>query len=389
MDICDFTHCTGCGMCSNVCPKNAITMKKKENGFIYPEINESLCVHCHLCEERCPANCSLESNPTEPQAFAAWSRDREIRRQSTSGGVFSTLAKYVLNQGGAVVGVRWTENFNAAHVMIEDISELSMFRGSKYVQSDTGDIYKQVLKQLNTGRLVLFSGTPCQNHALKQFLKREYNNLLLVDVVCHGVPSQEMFLKHQQEVNQFGVPIQNIRLRYKNPYWDYCNVRIDFQNGQSYQKTTMDDAYFNLFNIGYSLRQSCHSCKYTSTDRCSDITLADFWGYHLKSFKMRDYQKGTSLILVNSPKGKLALEKISTELVIERASLDEAVSGNKSLKEPFQLAPEKEAAFWEDYRGGMTVSELDHKYTQGTFHLPNLLFLRRLKNRWRWVKKHG
>lgn len=389
MEICDLHHCTGCGMCSNLCSKNAITMKKGEHGFTYPHIDGDKCINCGLCRKKCPANAEKQTECTMKNVYAAWNVAKNTRKKSTSGGVCSLLENEILKDGGAVVGVKWDADFQAKHSLAFDEEQAEMFRGSKYVQSDTGNIYIRVKKLLENGKKVLFTGTPCQVAALKSFLGKDYSGLFTIDLVCHGVPSYDCFKRFLNEISsEYNKKITNVRLRYKSPYWDYCSVRIDFEDGTDYRKYTVDDPYFTLFNIGYSLRESCHTCKYTSSHREGDITLADFWGYQPSGFKMRNYNKGISVVAVNSDKGKILFDRIKSLLNFETVSLESALKTNKSFSEPYAIAKEKLNDFWNDYDNGLSTDKLCKKYVTKPFRLPNLLFLRRLKKRYNWVIKH-
>lgn len=388
MEICNKNLCTGCGMCTNICPKQAIEMQEGTHDFLFPVINGFLCNGCGLCQRKCPANQKLVTAKNTQQVYAAWNKNSKIRKRSTSGGVFSLLAESVLSHGGFIAGVKWTDNFNAEHCMIDKAVDLPLLNGSKYVQSNTVDIYLKVKSALDDGRKVLFSGTPCQNHALKMFLGKEYNSLYQIDLVCHGVPSYEMLKRYLSECSNNGQKtVSNVQFRYKNPYWDYCCVRVDFKDGTHYKKDTVDDSYFTIFNIGYSLRDRCRECKYTSTHRYGDITLADFWGYRPDNFKMRDFNKGTSLVLINSEKGQFLYDSIDENLICEKSTIDQAIKGNKALKTPFSPPQNDVNDFWIDYENGMTVDALCKKYVPNPFILPNLLWLRRLKAKYFGVIK--
>lgn len=387
MMICNDELCTGCGMCVNVCPKQAISMKKGLHDFLYPSIDNYLCCKCGLCRDKCPANIEQETDNTVKDVYAAWNKNKTVRGRSTSGGIFGLLSEKVISDGGMVAGVRWTDDFHAQHYMIDFAEDITLLNGSKYVQSNTKDIYFQVKTALANGKEVLFSGTPCQNHALRSFLGKGYDNLYQIDLVCHGVPSYEMLERYLNKRKEVDKTISNIRLRYKNPYWDYCSVRIDFTDGSKYEKYTVDDSYFTLFNIGYSLRDRCRRCKYTNTHRYSDITLADFWGYSPKNFKMHDFLKGTSLILVNSDRGDKILNSIKNNLVIEPSTIDKAISGNKALEMPFSPPQSDVNNFWSDYENQMSVDDLCKKYVPHPFVIPNHLWLRRLKKKYKWVLK--
>ena len=382
--ICELNKCTGCGMCSNICPKQAIKMEEGKNGFIFPYIDNDLCIDCGICKSKCPSNTFKNKGTNVIKTYAGWNKNAAERKKSTSGGIFTVLAKKVIDDGGVVVGVAWDDSFTPRHVLIDTINGLERLQGSKYSQSNTGTIYRQVKDALNCGKKVLFSGTPCQNAALRMYLGKDYFNLLTIDLVCHGVPSNRMLLDY---FNHFNKRIVNVRLRYKDPYWDYCYVRIDFDEGKPYQELTINDDYFNLFNIGFSLRESCHECLYASTYRQSDITLADFWGYSAHSFKTRNYNRGTSLILVNSENGQKVIESIKNNIFIEEISLEKAKKGNKCLSESFKLDQTKLDAFWSDYNCGMNVHDLNEKYCAHTFVLPKHLWLRRLYNKYKWLIK--
>lgn len=382
--ICTQNKCTGCGMCTNICPKQAIKMREGLHGFNFPIIDESLCVDCGLCYKKCPANIEKQCDSTVKNVYAAWNKNKEVRRNSSSGGIFTVLAEKVLESGGLVIGVAWDDNFRPQHIICESADDLKRIRGSKYSQSNTEDIYINVKQELTAGKKVLFSGTPCQVAALKSFLEKEYENLFCVDLICHGVPSNKMFDNY---LSSFGKKIENVRLRYKDPYWDYSFVRLDFEDGTKYQNRTIHDDYFNLFNVGYSLRMSCHDCRFTTLHRESDITLADFWGYKAHNFKTINYNKGMSLIIVNSEKGQELLNSVKKSIYVEKSNIDIAIKGNKCLKEPFKIDERKLEEFWNDYENGMAVKELNQKYAEDTFTLPKHLALRRIFNKFRWIVK--
>ena len=190
--ICEQNKCTGCGMCTNICPEQAIKLKEGLHGFVFPIIDESLCINCGLCEIKCPSNLEKQCRSTVQEVYAAWNHDKKVRKESSSGGIFTLIAEKLLEEGGVVAGVAWDEQFHPHHVMCDNVNDLEKLRGSKYSQSNTGDIYRIIKHELSTGRKVLFSGTPCQNAALKSYLGKDYYNLFMVDLVCHGVPSNKI-----------------------------------------------------------------------------------------------------------------------------------------------------------------------------------------------------
>ena len=384
MEICNLTSCTGCGMCSNLCPVGAITMQNGVNDFIFPEIDDSVCIKCNQCVKKCPANQPIDKEENVRHTYAAWNRDKKIRQGSTSGGVFSALAEYVIENGGVVVGVA-IHGAHAEHIAVDNKEDLQMLYRSKYVQSNTGDIYNQIKKFLQSGRIVLFSGTPCQNHALRQIIG-ENDNLFQIDIICHGVPSEKMLERQLQEIGTSS-PAEKVTFRYKNPNWDYFHMKYDFSDGSEVKVLGVNDEYFHLFNIGDSIRKSCHECHYTNTHRQGDITLADFWGYVPNSLKMSRFYKGVSLVLTNTSKGGELFNKIKERLVYEESSLEIAKKGNQCLREPFKISEDVLDGFWNDYEAGLSLSELSKKYAPKKFKRPSLLWLRHIKNQYKWIIK--
>ncbi|MEA4964566.1 MAG: Coenzyme F420 hydrogenase/dehydrogenase, beta subunit C-terminal domain [Oscillospiraceae bacterium] len=386
MKICDKQACTGCGMCTNICAKQAISMVRGEHGFLFPYIDQAKCVSCGLCQKKCPANNAISAESSIQKVYAAWNKDRDVRAKSTSGGIFSLLAHAILEAGGVVVGVRWTDTFQAEHCMIDSEDGLELLYGSKYVQSNTGDIYKKVKQALESGKKVLFSGTPCQNNALRSFLGKPYDALYQIDLICHGVPSNEMLQRYLRERDDTGAKsISNVRLRHKKPYWDYCNVTVDFTDGSRYSKPTVEDSFFTLFNIGFSLRTGCRHCQYANQNRRGDITLADFWGFLPHNFKMRNYNGGVSCVLINSDKGQAFFDGIRENVVCEEGTVEQAKNSNKALSEPFSPPQDSVDSFWTDYENGMLIEALCKKHIPHPFTLPNYLWLRRMKRKYEWV----
>lgn len=274
---------------------------------------------------------------------------------------------------------------------MSETEKLYLFSGSKYLQSDTGKIYCQIKEKLDQGKKVLFSGTPCQNKALRNFLNKDYDYLYQIDLVCHGVPSEKVFRKYLDEIcaeNQVTQSdVKQIRFRHKKPYWNYSNVTIDFTKGKSYSVPTVDDAFFILFNTGFTLRESCRHCAYTNLERHSDITLSDFWGFLPGNFKMRNYEKGVSCILINSQKGEELFNMIQNDIVFEESTISDAKRGNKSLSESYTV-PEKEYdSFWKDFENGKSIQSLADKYVPQRIIKPKLLWLRILKYKYSWVVK--
>lgn len=321
--ITDKKDCCGCNSCVQRCPKSCITMHEDEEGFLYPEVDESKCIHCGLCENVCPVIYKAEGR--KPIAvYAAKNRNEEIRRQSSSGGVFTALAEEVIKEGGVVFGVRFNENWEVVHGYAESLDSLSAFRGSKYVQSRVGDSFLQVESFLKSGRKVLFSGTPCQVAGLHRFLRRRYENLLTVDFICHGVPSPGVWREYLKEetarqcggknsvlshpiVKEGDVLIENISFRDKRLGWKKFSfaltLSVPIGHGEKNTVLLSESLNKNIFLRGFLanlyLRPSCYACPAKSFKSESDLTIGDFWSIERVMPEVWD-DKGVSVVFVNT-----------------------------------------------------------------------------------------
>ena len=325
------TKCCGCQACYNICPKDAIEMVADEKGFKYPEVNKDKCINCGLCEKVCPIlnNKQIEN---EPRAYACINKDKKIREESTSGGIFTLLASAVINDGGVVFGACFDENFGVYHTYCEKFEDLGKYRSSKYLQSDMGLSYKKAKEFLDQGRKVLFTGTPCQIEAIKSYLGKEYDNLYLQDIVCHGVPSPmiwDKYKSYREEKANSKLSKMSFRSK-KNTTWSSYNIDMNFDNKTSYTINHNDDVYMKAFLKHLSLRESCTDCKFKKNNRLSDITLADFWGIRNVKPEMDD-GKGTSLVVVNSKKGQELFDLLKDSMICEKVDFEKAISGNSSF----------------------------------------------------------
>ena len=335
--------CCGCHACASVCPKQCISMKPNGEGFLYPQVEEALCVNCGKCEAVCPVlHPAVPDANGGPAAYAAIHPDARIRAESSSGGVFSALAKEVLDRKGIVFGAAWTEDFRKVrHIAVESEEELSSLRGSKYLQSEMGDCYVRVRSALEAGRAVLFSGTPCQVEGLHAFLGSAYENLLLVDIVCHGVPAPAVWQCYLDQCSQTaGAEIRSVSFRDKQRGWKQYKVKLSWENGTNQVRSLLKDPFMEAFLGNACLRPSCHNCRFKRVSRVSDLTLADFWGVEDACPEMDD-DRGTSLVLVHSEKGGRILEKVNLQL--RRVSLEEALTGNPSAASVSAAHPNREA----------------------------------------------
>ena len=354
--------CTGCEACVSRCPFGAVEMEADEKGFFYPKILEEKCTECGLCERICPIEKPLGRGKFTQEVYSCWVRDSKLRLESTSGGMFTALAEYVLKEGGAVFGAAFDEGFCVEHICMENRKELKKARGAKYVQSRTKDAFQKAEELLKQGRKVLYTGTPCQIDGLYAYLGKEYDELLTVDLICHGVPSPAVFQSYLKEIREkYKAEITSVRFRYKQPSWSLYSMKIDFQGRKPYICSKFKDPY--LRGVGKNLfqREVCFSCKYASTKRVGDLTIADSWRYRAYERESRNDQKGVSLVIVNSPKGKQAFGKIRNGLFVKKQSIEYAVDGNPGLKAPWPKHPSSEA-FYRDFLAGKSWSELGRTY---------------------------
>lgn len=350
--IIDESKCCGCLACVQACPKQCISTKVSKQGFRYPVVNKNICIGCNMCDKVCPFN-DIAEGRLPIHTFAAKHISDEIRTNSSSGGAFTALAELVISKGGIVFGAMYNESWQIVHGSVETVDNLSKLRGSKYVQSDIGNSYTQVQKELQNGKLVLFSGTPCQILGLKKYLRKDYNNLLTVDIICHGVPSPGVWKdylnrllsypngiadKNSALVCQKNKPIiTNISFRNKTNGWQRFNFVLW---GKSSSKTGHDpillsepaakNLYLRSFIDNYTLRPSCYNCPSKGGRSQSDITLADCWGvwkYHKDIFD----DKGVSAILVNTYKGLDIIRKVKINIIDIKFS--EVYEFNKSYSD--------------------------------------------------------
>lgn len=355
-DICNPSECTGCMACVNSCAHHAISIVKDEEGFDRPQIDESLCVDCGLCQKTCPINNHPIVN--EPQGvYSGWSADEAVRTSSSSGGAFTEIARPILEEGGVVFGCALDEKLQAYHTYVKTMDELAdKLRGSKYVQSRIGNSYVQAKEFLKQGRKVLFSGTPCQIAGLKNFLRKDYENLTTVDLICHGVPSPMIFEDYKQYMQEHEkMELMDIKFRCKKSSWIFFNMTLIGHVEKSgalktYYGRYYEDPYIRGFLKDVFLRPSCHQCHFTSTKRCSDFTIADWWGYQRFKGENRDFErKGVSLLFCNTEKSKrLFKDNISKRFIYHIRTIGEALKTNPSLTHPY-MNTEQRKAFWDEY----------------------------------------
>ncbi len=333
--------------CMNRCPQNAISEAQNERGFYVPRIDESKCVGCGLCRQVCPVNHPVERF-ANPEVFACRNANETIRQYSTSGGMFTLFGEDVLSRGGVVFGVVFDAETGAArHQAAENAKELRAMVGSKYVQSRIGNTYRMVKETLDAGRPALFAGTPCQCAGLKSFLGGQPENLFLIDIVCHGVPSPSVLKAYLSALGS-GSRVKDIHFREKNPSWELYSMKLSFDGRDEYLSDMNTDAYLRLFLGNYDLNRCCHTCQYAGCERCGDVTLGDFWGYISESRRLRNDNKGINLVMINSPKGKAMLDNVKSKAICAAKTLEEAAAGNQTLSAPMPMRAESDL-FWKEF----------------------------------------
>lgn len=353
--IIDKSKCCGCHACENICPKSCINMIADEEGFLYPKVNKNKCVECKLCERVCPIINSVDNNEFKSIAYACRNKNEEVRISSSSGGIFFLLCEEVINRNGVVFGAAFDDNFNVKHNFAQTLEECKAFRGSKYVQSSIGDMYKKAKEFLDKGRTVLFTGTQCQIKGLKVFLGENYNNLLTVDVICHGVPSTKVFNVYKEElIKKYNSPINTITFRDKVKGWNKFSCTINFKSGQQYSKTLREDNFMKAFLNNLDLRPSCYDCSAKKFTSGSDVSLADYWGVENIHPKIDD-DKGISLLLVNSKKGYKCIGEILDKVDILETNMQFAVKNNPCIVESVKYNKKREEFF--KYINKMTLEK--------------------------------
>ena len=369
--ITDRSQCCGCSACAQRCPKQCISMQMDNEGFLYPQVDISKCVDCHLCEKVCPV-INQYGTRTPLKVYAAKNSDDEVRRLSSSGGIFTLLAEQTIKDGGVVFGACWDNEWNVKHDCVDNLSDLQRFRSSKYLQSVIGDVYLKTEQFLKTGRKVMFTGTPCQIAGLKHFLRKEYDNLLAVEIICHSVPSpgvwQQFLTTRLHTLKWNKSDIRNISFRDKKTGWKTYSFVIENKDGNSFIELSSKNAFMRGFLADLYTRPSCYACPAKQLKSGSDITLGDFWGIESLMPEIDD-DKGVSAIIVNSDKGKQVLHNINVEL--HEVQYNELTTRNPALVKSFPITPKRTEFFKED---GYTIEEKVKRLAKKPFSLKTLAY---------------
>lgn len=349
INIQEKAQCNGCRVCGDICPANAISFKADIlDGFAYPVVDATRCVDCHLCEIKCAqAQEYLHVNRLEPEVYAAWSNDDEKRLLCTSGGMFWELAKWIVENGGAVIACRYTDDYRGAyHDIATSLEDLIPLCGSKHVQSDTTGIFSRTKSALNSFPYVLFVGSPCQVAALYLFLGNEPENLYTADFICNSINSPKAQAKYiDQLASDYGSKVVFSRAKDKRFGWNNFGSSARFENGQEYYASRDEDLRVVGYHKGHLfVRSSCYECKYKRIPRNADVTLADFWGIKPDERNPK-MEEGTSLVMINSQKGKDFFDKVSTHIGFYKKDFESALAGNPAILKSAQASGRSEAAF--------------------------------------------
>ena len=307
--------CTGCTACKNICPTQAISMQDDREGFQYPLINSTTCIDCSLCEKVCPINNPPPNDNFSRISFVARTKDDLLLMACTSGGVFTTLSRQFLEDSGIVYGAIYDENFNVIHQRIINTNDVNKLSGSKYVQSDLGNCFQQIQDDLNNSNKVLFCGTPCQVAGLINFLSKPYENLFVVDLVCHGVPSPQLWREYLTYIQSIKGPLKTVNFRSKKLGYHVSVMEESFANGQTIIGSARTNLMSKCFFRNIADRYSCYNCQFKTVERCSDLTLYDSWHASKLVNGLKDDDKGYTNIIVQSNNGKILIDRYLSDVV--------------------------------------------------------------------------
>lgn len=323
-------NCCGCRACEQICPVQCITMIN-EDGYLFPQVDETKCLKCGKCTTVCQRIIKNKTVTNEQTVYAAWSKNKENLNSSSSGGIFPVAAKYIIEHGGIVFGAIFDEDFSVCIKETDQMTEIADMQGSKYVFCDTKDTYKRTQMYLEQGKSVLYSGTPCQIAGLKLFLKKDYNELYCMELVCHGVPSSELlrkYMEYLQKKHKSKIVEFIFRKKIENQKRQYCSVK--FENGNHLQQEYRKNMYVKTYNSLISHMDNCYVCEYKANHRMGDLTIGDFHGIEFLNSKHYNIQ-GTSLVIANTERGRKLIEQIRGELEIFPESMENAVEFNPAL----------------------------------------------------------
>lgn len=365
IEITDKSKCCGCNACGDICSTKAITFETDIEGFWYPVVNIEKCTNCGLCEKTCPNIniIDLKKNDLEQSiCYAAEHKNLEVVFDSTSGGLFSALADNMYRDNGYVGGAIFNPDFSVCQYVSNEKGDLSKLRSSKYLQSNLEGFFIEVKKLLNAGEKVLVCGAPCQMAGMRAFLRKDYENLIIVDYICRGINSPKVWRKYLDSFQErYGSKVVYCKAKSKEYGWRNLTQKVILENGKEYYETkNVSNFTKGYLRTGVYCRPSCYSCDFKGYPRISDITLADFWGVE-KINKTLEKNLGTSLVMINSKKGEAYFEKVKSRINYVQVPFDSIEGGNRSLNLSLNPPKVNREKFFEDLET-MTFLQLADKY---------------------------
>ena len=362
IEIKDKSECCGCTACASACPVNCITMQEDDEGFLYPKVQLTNCINCDLCTSICPIISENKDLLSVTQALIVQDLRDEIRMKSSSGGAFSSIAEFVIEKyNGWVYGAAFGLDFSVVHKGVNSVAELSEFRGSKYTQSNLSEIFREVKQHLDCGEYVCFSGTPCQVGGLQKYLRKRYDNCILVDVACHGVPSPSLFKRYRIFwENKEKSALNEIEFRSKKYGYSGSTMRLQFENGKEVTQGRMLQFFKNTMFSGLSLRPSCHECRFKTVERVSDFTIFDCWD--VNNFQREfDDDKGTTAVLVRTLNARRIIDSMKGKWRSKEVDATVLIANDGDMITESALASKNRTQFFDDMKS-LEIIQLNNKY---------------------------
>ncbi|HAH17913.1 MAG TPA: hypothetical protein DCL29_02705 [Eubacterium sp.] len=343
-------ECCGCTACFNICPTNCISMQPDDEGFLYPHIDKGNCIECHKCESVCPIQ-NKHNNSQKVDAICARSSSIDIVKNSTSGGFFTPLAQYVLAQNGKVVGATYSDNKKIEHIVVcnNNKNDISKLRGSKYVQSDLKNTFSEVKQELESGVLVCFSGTPCQIEGLLNYLEKDYDSLITVDVICHGTPSPKLWKKYvDYQEKKYKSTIKSVSFRKKTYGYHSGTMELAFENGHKYNGSARVDYMLKSFFREISSRPSCYECNFKTDTHPSDFTIFDSWHASELVPGLKDDDMGYTNVFINTDKGRKIFSNIEEHYEFYPIDIEQAIKLDGKMVRNSAIPHQKRKEYYVD-----------------------------------------